>query len=118
MTERAGPPNLAQQSNGRRNLAQPKQPRRAHVLSPTLLVRFSFAVDLLLGAILFYRAWERPNPLRLVGIFLILELVFVLFYLPVWWKIRKRNDISAHAAGAAYCLIRLYAVLTGVIWML
>lgn len=96
----------------------PRRPLRAHLLTPTLLVRFSFAVDLLLAAVLFYRAWERPDPLRIVIIFLILEALFVLFYIPVWWKIRRRNDLAAHMAGAAYCLLRLYAVVTGVVWML
>ncbi len=93
-------------------------PRRAHLLTPTLLVRFSFAIDLLLGAVLFYRAWEKPDPIRIIVIFLILESVFVLFYIPVWWKIRRRNDLAAHLAGAAYCLLRLYAVVTGVVWMI
>jgi hypothetical protein len=96
----------------------PNRPRRAHLLTPTLLVRFSFAIDLLLGAILFYRAWEKPDPIRIIVIFLILEAVFVLFYLPVWWKIRRRNDMAAHLSGAAYCLLRLYAVVTGVVWMI
>ena len=71
-----------------------------------------------MAAVLFYRAWERPDPLRSVIIFGILEATFVVFYIPVWWKIRKRNDISAHMAGAAYTLLRLYAVVTGVIWIL
>lgn len=92
--------------------------RRAHLLTPTLLVRFSFAVDLLLGAVLFYRAWERPAPLPIVVKFLILEAIFVLLYLPVWWKIRRRNDVSAHLAGAAYTLLRLYAVVTSVLWLM
>lgn len=96
----------------------PPRPRRAHLLTPTLLVRFSFAIDLLLGAVLFYRAWEKPDPARIIIIYLILEAIFVLFYIPVWWKIRRRNDMAAHLAGAAYCLLRLYAVVTGVVWMI
>lgn len=94
---------------------RPEPPKRAHLFTPTLLVRFSFAIDLLLAAVLFYRAWERPDPWRIITIFGILEAVFVLFYLPVWWKIRRRTDISAHMAGAAYCLLRLYAVVTSVV---
>lgn len=125
MTEH-GPPHGPAQSGtqghktgaSRRNAQSTPRPRRAHLLTPTLLVRFSFAVDLLLGAVFFYRAWERPDPLPLIIKFLILEAVFVLFYIPVWWKIRKRNDMSAHMSGAAYTLLRLYAVITSVVWMI